>query len=184
VPVQASVIVPLCGPTDSVVASMLTFSVAGVVPPDWPSFIQVGSEGVALNDRSITLSLLFRLIAWAAEALPTEAWNVREDGLSRSVGEAALCTVTVPPLADVAIAPPCASAATLLANWTREEVFVVELDTSSDIVATTPFKIGVQLGPHSTQVVAPGLLLQAIDLFAVMATGPAVTSADEKSTVE
>lgn len=63
VPVQARVIVPLCGPTESVVASMLTFSVEGVVPADWPSFIQEGSDGVALNDKGETLSLLFTLSA-------------------------------------------------------------------------------------------------------------------------
>ena len=61
---------------------------------------------------------------------------------------------------------------------------MVKLDTISDMVARTPFEIGVALRPQSTQVVAPALLLHAIDLFAVSATGPAVTVAGEKSTVE
>ena len=61
---------------------------------------------------------------------------------------------------------------------------MVELDTINDTVARTPFEIGVALRPHSIQVVAPALLLQLIDLFAAIATGPAVTAADEKSRLE
>ena len=61
---------------------------------------------------------------------------------------------------------------------------MVELDTISDIVARSPFEIGVASRPQSRQVMAPALLLHVIDLFAVSATGPAVTVAEEKSNVE
>jgi hypothetical protein len=92
--------------------------------------------------------------------------------------------VTVPLLDNVVTALPCASVARLLANSTGEEVFVVELDTVSDIVARSPLEIGIALRPHSTQVMAPALLLHVIDLFAVSAAGPAVTVAEAKSNVE
>jgi hypothetical protein len=92
---------------------------------------------------------------------------------------------TAPLLDDVVTALPCASLATLLVNSIGEEVFVVEFDTISDIVARSPFEIGTALRPHSTQVMAPALLLlHVIDLFAVSATGPAVTVAEGKSNVE
>jgi hypothetical protein len=53
------VIAPLCGPAESLEASMLIDNIEGVVPLDGVTFIQEGSEGVALKERSVALSLLF-----------------------------------------------------------------------------------------------------------------------------
>jgi hypothetical protein len=58
---------------------------------------------------------------------------------------------------------------------------VVEDDNVKDTFATIPLEIAVEFRPHRTHFTMPGPLLQAIDLFAVVATGPKVTVADEKS---
>jgi hypothetical protein len=63
-------------------------------------------------------------------------------------------------------------------------VSVVEDETPSDTLATTPFATGVGFEPHNTQVVTPEALLQETTLDAAMAAGPAVTETEEKSVVE
>jgi hypothetical protein len=92
--------------------------------------------------------------------------------------------VTVPPVVEIGTDDPTALAASLLMSCSDDELSVVELDNASRTEATTPPAIGVALGPDSTQVSEPGLLLQETDLFAVAAAGPAAIVADEKSRVE
>lgn len=75
-------------------------------------------------------------------------------------------------------------AASLVVNCNADDVSVVELDTPSDTVATTPVAIGVESGPDSTHVMEPAVVLQKTDLFAAVAAGPAANVTDEKSTLE
>jgi hypothetical protein len=99
--------------------------------------------------------------------------------------KAGVCVmVTVPPVPDVAKEAPDASAAAPSENWTADDVLVVELDKVRETFATTPFEIGVAFRSHRTQCEVPGMLLQENDLLAPVATGPAVTLADEKSAGE
>jgi hypothetical protein len=70
-----------------------------------------------------------------------------------------------------------------LVSCSDDDVSVV-LDNASNTVATIPLARDVALEPDSVQVDEPVLLLQERDLFAAVASGPAVTAADEKSSVE
>jgi len=90
--------------------------------------------------------------------------------------------VTVPPVADVAIAAPAESADTTLASWTVEDVSVVEAAKVRVSVATTLFGIAEELSPHTMQVAVPTPLLQESVLFAAPVPGAKV--ADVKSVVE
>jgi hypothetical protein len=92
--------------------------------------------------------------------------------------------VTVPPVVETGSDEPVASAAPLWASSSDDDVSVAELDNASSTDATTPLAIGVALGPDSTQIREPAVLLQDTYLFAAAAAGPAVTVAEEKSKVE
>lgn len=93
--------------------------------------------------------------------------------------------VTVPTVADIGnLEPPASDASVVVVSWSDEEVSVVELDTVSDTVATTPLAIVVALGPDRTQITDPGCGLHDRDLFAAVAAGPAENVAAEKSAVE
>jgi hypothetical protein len=90
--------------------------------------------------------------------------------------------VTVPPVAEAVSANASVDAAMGLEICTCELVSVVELEMTSDTVAATPLAIAMLLSPQSTQVVEPALGLQETDLSDAVATGPADTVAEEKST--
>lgn len=92
--------------------------------------------------------------------------------------------VTVPPVVAVGSEEPEASAALLFTSCSGDDRSAVELDSPSNTEATMPLGIGAALGPDTTQVTEPELLLQKTVLFAAAAAGPAATVADEKSTVE
>jgi hypothetical protein len=118
---------------------------------------------------------------WQLEALG----GVIKIGVHVNPFKAGVCMmVTIPALAEVANDAAIGSAALASENWTADDVLVVELDKVRETFATTPFEIGVAFRPHRTQCEVPGMLLQEIDLLAVVATGPAVTLADEKSAGE
>jgi hypothetical protein len=76
------------------------------------------------------------------------------------------------------------AAAEPLVSWIADDVFSVDAEIVSTTVATTPFKIALELIPQSTQVELPELLLQEICLPAAVAVAPADVVADVKSTRE
>ena len=90
--------------------------------------------------------------------------------------------VTVPPLTEVGIAAPVASADTPFVNWTVEEVSVVEEARFRVTEAITLLGIVSELSPHSRQVAVPVPLVQVSDLLA--APAPGAIAADVKSVVE
>lgn len=92
--------------------------------------------------------------------------------------------VTTPPLLAIARDVAPVAAPTSLANWSGEEVSVVEVETVRDIVATTPLGIVASFRPDTMHRDLPSPVAQLTDLFAPMATGPAAMVTDEKSTVE
>jgi hypothetical protein len=67
---------------------------------------------------------------------------------------------------------------------TAEEVFLVEPAIFIDTVARTPLEIAFAFRPQTTHLALPAVLLQEIDLWAVVATAPAATVTVEKSVVE
>ena len=91
---------------------------------------------------------------------------------------------TVPPVVVIGMAEPPASDETAFVSWTNEDLLVVELDNTSDTVATTPLPIVSALSPQTKHVNDPNFVLHESDLFAAVATGPAARVAEEKSVVE
>jgi hypothetical protein len=91
---------------------------------------------------------------------------------------------TVPPLSETVSAEPFGSTEAPLGSVRTEEVSVVELETVSATVATTPPPIVVSLSPYRTQIMAPEAGLQLSVFCAPVAAGPAEAVADEKSLVE
>ena len=92
--------------------------------------------------------------------------------------------VTTPLVVDTGKDAAVPSAAIAFAIWIVDELLGMEFDTVRATVARTPFETAEALRPDRTHVVAPGTLLQVIDLLAAVATGPGVTTADEKSDLE
>jgi len=92
--------------------------------------------------------------------------------------------VTVPAPVETSIADPAASDASERVRLIADDLFVVEPDTASATVATTPLPIGFASGPESTHVSEPVFVLHDTDLLADVAAGPAAKVADEKSVVE
>jgi hypothetical protein len=76
---------------------------------------------------------------------------------------------------------PAALAATPFRSCIEEDELLVEPDTVSETVATTPFESGIAFIPHNMHVVEPVRLLQVRDLFVPPEAGPAATTAAEKS---
>jgi hypothetical protein len=92
--------------------------------------------------------------------------------------------VTIPPLLAMGRFEAPAPTAMSLMNWIWEDVFLVEVETVKETVATTPLGIGVAFNPETMQREVPALLAQVTDLPAPVATGPAAIVAAEKSAVE
>jgi hypothetical protein len=111
------------------------------------------------------------------------AGGVMDTGTQENPFSAAGWTmVTLPPLAAVVSAKPSVDAAMGLETCTCEVVSVVVLEMARDTVAATPLVIGVVLSPQSTHVVEPAPGLHESILLDAMATGPAITVAEVKST--
>jgi hypothetical protein len=79
------------------------------------------------------------------------------------------------PVVEAGIADPASEAATPPESRIDDEVSVVELESVSAIVATTPFAMLLELMPQTTHVETPDVLLQVIDFPDAVATAPAAT---------
>jgi len=85
---------------------------------------------------------------------------------------------------ETANADPSTAAPALLVSCTVEDGLVVELEMVRATLAITPFAIVLELIPHSKHMLVPGPFEHEICLPAAVADTPAVTTTDEKSTVE
>jgi hypothetical protein len=74
--------------------------------------------------------------------------------------------VTVPPLAEAEIGAAEGFAAVGVKIWTGDEVFVVEVETFRETVATTPLGIAPELSAHRTHLILPVCFSQETDLLA------------------
>jgi hypothetical protein len=92
--------------------------------------------------------------------------------------------VTTPEVVETGSDTAVGPAAVSLVSWTVDEASVVELDKLSATVAAMPLGIAVESKPQRMHVWDPATLLHVIDLLAAVASGPAATVAEEKSTVE
>jgi hypothetical protein len=95
------------------------------------------------------------------------------------------CRIVTAPLAlEAAKDAPVESAAAALESWTGDDVLVVELEIVRATVATTPSEMAVEFIPQTMHFRTPAAVLHEIDLFVLVAAGPAATLADEKSVGE
>ncbi len=167
------------------VAALTVSAVTANVADVWPcGMVTVAGAFAPAGDELIPIVAPPLNAAKVSEAEQVEPEDgLIEIGLQVNPFKVGVWTiVTVPPVADVAIAAPVESAETPLLSWTGEDVSAVEAARVRVTEATTLFGIARELSPHTRQVAVPALLLQDRVLFADAA--PAAKVADVKSVVE
>ena len=92
--------------------------------------------------------------------------------------------VTTPPLLEMGRFVAPAPTAMSLISCICEDVSVVEIETTREMIPTTPFGMVAAFKPETMHLEIPGLVAQVTDLLAPVATGPAAIVTEEKSTVE
>ena len=91
---------------------------------------------------------------------------------------------TAAPVVDVATETLVGKAESPPDKPTADDVFLVELDIVIATVARMPFAITFEFTPQATHFRLPAVLLQEIDLIALVVADPGFTLTDEKSVVE